>query len=62
MEGEERGRKKEGEDKEGELSKEEVRRVVRKLKDGKAGGGDGLTNEVWKYGGGGGGELVMGNL
>ena len=51
MEGEERGGKKEGEDEEGQLSKEEVKRVVRKLKDWKAGGGDGITNEVWKYGG-----------
>ena len=45
------GERRRGEDEEGELSKEEVKRVVRKLKDGKAGGGDGVANEVWKYGG-----------
>ena len=52
MEGEKRGERRrvvEGEER--ELSKEEVRRVVRNLKDWKAGGGDGITNEVWKYGG-----------
>ena len=33
------------------ISKEEVRRVVRSLKEGKAMGGDGIPNEAWKYGG-----------
>ena len=40
-----------GEDEEGDIGKEEIRRVVRGLKDGKAMGGDGIPNEVWKYGG-----------
>ena len=38
-------------DEEGDLGLEEIKRVVMKLKDGKAGGGDGIQNEVWKYGG-----------
>ena len=42
------GERKRGEDGEEELSKEEIRRVVRGLKEGKAGGGDGIPNEVWK--------------
>ena len=33
------------------ISKEEVRRVVRKLKEGNAVGGDEIPNEAWKYGG-----------
>ena len=46
--GEEGGRRR-GEE-EG-ISKEEVRRVVRKLKEGKAMGGDEIPNEAWKHGG-----------
>ena len=38
-------------DEEGDLGLEEIKRVVMKLKDGKAGGGDEIQNEVWKYGG-----------
>lgn len=34
-----------------EISREETDRVVRKLKEGKALGGDGIVNKVWKYGG-----------
>jgi len=34
-----------------EISKEEIRLVIRKMKDGKAAGLDGLPGEVWKYGG-----------
>lgn len=34
-----------------EISREEADRVVRKLKEGKALGGDGIVNKVWKYGG-----------
>ena len=33
------------------ISKEEVRKVVSKLKVGKAGGLDGIPNEVWRWGG-----------
>ena len=40
-----------GDDDEGNIEKEEIRRVLRGLKDGKAMGGDGIPNEVWKYGG-----------
>lgn len=34
-----------------ELSKKEIRRAIRKLKDGKVAGYDGIPEEVWKYGG-----------
>lgn len=44
-----------------ELGREEVREVIRKLKDGKAVGGDGIQNEVWKYGGGGDEGVDMGH-
>lgn len=44
------GGNREGDGEEG-LSRKEVREVIRKLKDGKAVGGDGIPNEVWKYGG-----------
>lgn len=43
-----REKREEGEE---ELRKEEVMEVIRKLKDGKAMGSDGIPNEVWKYGG-----------
>lgn len=39
------------EDEEEEIEREELRRVIRKLKDRKALGGNGIPNEVWKYGG-----------
>lgn len=32
------------------MRREELERVVRGLRDGKAAGGDELANEVWKYG------------
>ncbi|CAD6219941.1 GSCOCG00011532001-RA-CDS, partial [Cotesia congregata] len=35
----------------GDIELEEVREVVKKLKDYKALGGDGIPNEVWRYGG-----------
>ena len=38
-------------DEEEELGREEIKRVVKNLKDGKAAGEDGIQNEVWKYGG-----------
>jgi len=34
-----------------ELSREEERKMIRKLKDGKAMTMDKVPNEVWKYGG-----------
>jgi len=34
-----------------DLEKEEVKRVIKGLKDGKSLGVDGVLNEVWKYGG-----------
>lgn len=43
--------RREGSDGEEELRKEEVIRAVKKMKDGKAIGGDGIAGEVWKYGG-----------
>ena len=33
------------------ISKEEIRKVLRRLKEGKAMGGDGIPNEAWKFGG-----------
>jgi len=33
------------------IRREEIERVVRGLKEGKAMGIDGIPNEVWKYGG-----------
>lgn len=39
------------EDGEEEISREELRQVIRKLKDGKAMGEDGIPNKEWKYGG-----------
>ena len=50
--GEERmDRESSGRDEEQVISKEEVRRVVNNLKVGKAGGLDGIPNEVWRWGG-----------
>lgn len=43
------GRRKEGA--EGELGKEEIKRTMKRLKDGKAVGIDEVPNKVWKYGG-----------
>jgi len=34
-----------------ELKKEEIKRILRRVKDGKAMGVDGIPDEVWKYGG-----------
>jgi len=34
-----------------DISKEEIRGIIRKIKDGKAAGLDGLPGEIWKYGG-----------
>ena len=36
---------------EDEISKEEVRRVIRRIKEGKARGGDEIPSEAWKWGG-----------
>lgn len=48
------GRERGGEgDEEEDMGREEMREVMRRLKDGKAVGSDGIPNEVWKYGGGG---------
>ncbi|XP_068994227.1 trichohyalin-like [Neodiprion pinetum] len=38
-------------DGEGELQREEIKKVIGKLRDGKAPGGDGIVSEVWRYGG-----------
>lgn len=46
MEGERRG-----EEEEEEISREEIGRAISKMKEGKAAGGDGIVNEVWKHGG-----------
>jgi len=43
-----RGEKK-GDD--GEITREEVGRAIRKVKMGKAVGGDGIPGEVWRFGG-----------
>ena len=48
LKGEGRVRERDGER---EIGREEIRRVVKNLKDGMAGGGDGIQDEVWKYGG-----------
>lgn len=48
--GRERRLEDEGERKE-ELGREEMRRAIRNLKDGNNAGMDGITGEVWKYGG-----------
>lgn len=45
-----RGRDREG-DEEKDVEVEELRRVMKNLKDGKAMEEDGISNEVWKYGG-----------
>ncbi|EZA56065.1 hypothetical protein X777_03892 [Ooceraea biroi] len=47
--GERRGEREKEEEK--EISRTEIREIIGKLKDGKAVGGDGIPNEVWKYGG-----------
>lgn len=41
----------EEEDEGEEISKEEIRKVIMELKEGKAPGMDEITNKVWKYGG-----------
>lgn len=38
------------EDAERKIGKEKIMRVIRKLKDGKAAGIDGILSEAWKYG------------
>lgn len=46
------GRKKKREmTEEDEMSREEVRKAINKVKVGKATGSDGIPGEVWKYGG-----------
>lgn len=47
-----RERQGEEEERESEISKEELRNAIKRLKDGKAAGLDGVPAEVWKYGGG----------
>lgn len=42
------GRRVEGE---AELDRAEINRAIRRLKEGKVMGVDGIPNEVWKYGG-----------
>jgi len=43
--------RREGREKEEDLRIEEIRGILRKVKDGKALGVDGVPGEVWKYGG-----------
>lgn len=45
-----------------EISREEIREVVRKIKDGKAVGTDEVPGELWKYGRGRDGGMDMGVL
>lgn len=45
------GRSERGEDGEEEIGREEIGRVIRNLKEGKAGGENGIRNVVWKLGG-----------
>jgi hypothetical protein len=45
-----RDRKKRKEEKK-EISREEIKEAISKMKDGKAAGVDGVPEEVWKYGG-----------
>jgi len=54
------GRREEKVIEEEEISREELRRVVRESKDGKAMGVDGIPDEVWKYGGAGMEEWIWG--
>jgi len=42
-----------------EISKEEIRSTIRKMRDGKAAGLDGMPGEVWKYRGRGNDEMDM---
>lgn len=46
--GKEAGREEDGEE---ELRVEEIKKVIKLTKEGKAIGEDGIPNEVWKYGG-----------
>jgi len=39
------------EDNEKKITREEVKRALRRQKDGKAMGTDGISEEAWKYGG-----------
>lgn len=36
---------------EGDLGRGEIKSAIRRLKDGKASGIDGVQNEIWRYGG-----------
>jgi hypothetical protein len=40
-----------GEHKEGDISREQIKRMIKRLKDGKAPSIDEISSEVWKYGG-----------
>lgn len=40
-----------GEDGEEKIDRKEIKVIMKRLKEGKAAGGDGIPNEVWKYGG-----------
>jgi len=49
-------------DEEEEITREEIRRAVRKIKEGKAAGEDEIPGEVWKYRRGEVGGVRMGNM
>lgn len=56
----EKGGKGKGKDREEEeeITREEIDKAIERAKEGKAPGGDGITNDVWRYGGEGAREWV----
>jgi len=56
------GRKRGRSEEEGELELAEIRKVIGRLRDGKAMGMDEIPNEVWRYGGEEGSKMGMGTV